>query len=285
MKFMMSGDATAADGDKVMVYSQSGAGKTHWATRSPMPLFLLFEPQGKRTIRHVRDDASIIELSTWEEFNRVFDIIKLADRITLDNGQPAMSCQFGQHPCTWQTLVIDSLTHLQQAMLTSLLNISVAKRLDLSVDRNISQNQWGKLLDVMAVTMDAIRALPCNVIGTALAVEQYDDMKRRRVLPDILGQAKGKLPQYFNAVGYATVDVDGNRVIVWLSDNRFCVKPAPGWPRITPADVTLGSLALSSTGSGAIHEDTDNTDSVDAARRRYPDKVSEDTDTTATEDN
>lgn len=283
MKFMMSGDQQAESGDKVMLYGQSGAGKTHWAATSPMPLFLLCEPQGKRTISHVRDDASIIELSTWDEFTRVFDIIKVADCVKLDSGQTAMRAAFGQHVCTWQTLVIDSLTMLQQSMLTSMLKIPMSKRMDLSVDRNVSQNQWGKLLDVMAVTMDAVRALPCNVIATCLAQDVYDDSKRRRVVPDMLGQAKGKLPQYFNACGYVTVDADGNRVVVWLSDHRFTVKPAPGWPRITPADVTLGSLALSSTGPGAIHEDTDNVESVDSARRRYPDKV-QDTDNT-TEDN
>lgn len=269
MKLVRSGDASIGSDLKTLIYAQSGAGKTHWASRAPMPLFLLFEPQGKVTISAVRDDASIIELSTWEEFKAVFDIIKLGSIVTTDNGQSAMAADFGKVKCVWQTLVIDSITHLQQAMITSMLKLSTAKRLDLATDRSITQSQWGKLLDVMSVTMDQVRALPCNVVAIALADEKYDELKRRRVIPDLQGQARRKIPQFFNAVGYATVDVDGNRVIVWESDARFCVKPAPGWPRITSADVTLGSLSLHSIGTSAMHEETDTVDGVMAAFDKY----------------
>jgi len=250
MKIGTSGTLYAAHPmTKVLVYGPTGAGKTRWASLAPKPLILLFEPQGLQTIASVRDDATCIVIESWREFKRVFDAVKIAPRVKV-NGQPALSVAIDGHTFDMQTLVIDSLTELQRNMLSDVCGLNVPDRYDLTKTVQVSTPQYGRLWDVMREVLVDLRSMPCSVVVTALSEDKYDDASRRKVVIDLVGKASRKVGQHMNAVGYMTENRDGNRVVVWVGDARLDTKPAPGWPRMTSANIGLGALVAFTQGDG-----------------------------------
>lgn len=230
----------------VMVYGQPGAGKTMWASGSPMPLVIQTEPQGLASVFASNPDAHALIPDTWVDYVQVAQMLKAATQVTLDNGQVANQVNINGEEIQFQTLVLDSFTDLQVKCIQALSGQTGAKAMDIKSTAQMSIQQWGKLSDVMAQVLRDLRALPCNVVVICLADERYDNEDRRRVVPLLAGR---KMPstvgQYFNAVGYLTTDRNEVPVTVWSPSGRFISKPAPGFPAITSTrECSLGSLLL-----------------------------------------
>lgn len=242
---------------KIMTYGHSGAGKTHWSTTAPKPLFLLTEIQAMATIQAVRPDAVIIEIHSWRDFCQAMKLVKTAKHVTLESGQPASQITVGGSDYTFQTLVIDSFTDVQRLMIASLLK-EETEMLNIEDMAQLTTPQWGKVLTTCERVLQDQRNLHCNTVVIFLAFDQYDKEDVRRVMPMVNGRKlPGMLGQYFNAVGYQTIDRKLGNALVWRGGSRFVTKPAPGFPKKCSADVTLGSLALAALGAHAPHEPDD----------------------------
>lgn len=251
MKLIKASDAQVENPTlKLLTYGFTGSGKTTWAAKSPMPLFIATEPQALPSIQAANPSAMVVLVEDWEDFKMVWEDLVKATAVKLPSGQSAARVYFSKIKATvdFQTLVLDSLTDLQQRMIESMTGAekSVAKALMLNAGPQMSLPQWGQLQNAMARILRDQRAIPCNVIVVCLASENYDEKSRRRVLPLLSGkQVIGSIGQYFNGVAYQTMDKEDRHVCCWMPSSRFISKPAPGFPGVTLANVTLGSLLLS----------------------------------------
>ena len=257
---------------KVLVYGQTGAGKTWWAARTPRPLYIAKEPQGVATFRLVRDDGWCAVVESWQEFGQLLTSAKFASPDVAEDGTPCLSMEVEGTPIKFQTIIVDSFTAVQQLMIRRMSPVSAKDSLNLGNTQGLTLKQWGRLINVCNEIMTDLRALPCNVVVTCLSQESSDD-DRIRVVPSLAGKSlPTTLGQYFNAVGYATRDKAGRNVIVWKGDSRFVTKPAsPAWPDVMPNDISLGSLLAFSYPdvTGVAIEGDDSADALRSAMTDY----------------
>jgi hypothetical protein len=238
----------------VLVTGTSGSGKTAWAARSPLPLILLFEPQGLATISVVAPNAEVIIIETYEQF---YDILQEVKHCPTAADVPG-AIMFRGQPI--QTLVGDSITDISRSYSVSLLRkrIKGYRAGDLSLDiQNLSLQEWGRMTSAMEELLRDFRSLPINVVLTAIASEETDVAGNKIRRPSMQGKAlPPTMLQYFSACGYAHrkrgADGGVEHWIMWNHpSDRFPVRPVFGWPdqtlnTLTPGQTTLGSLLLKS---------------------------------------
>ena len=258
---------------KILTYGMTGSGKTTWAAKSPMPLVIATEPQSVPSIQSANPDAMVLCVDSWEEFKSAWGVIAKSKPIKLENGQAAAEAHFDGQVVEFQTVVLDSLSDLQQRMIESLTGAdkSTAKSLQMRGGPQLTLPQWGQLQGAMGRILRSSRSIPANVIFICLASEQYDDKQVRRVVPLLSGKKTvGTIGQFFNAVGYQAIDNDGNHAICWQASNRFISKPAPGFPGVTSGSVELGDLLLQSypNASGVAHSPSNSVDNVIDSRQK-----------------
>lgn len=208
---------------------------------------ILTEPQGVASIAAVNGDAEVVVVDSWSDFEEAWQTVLDAKPIKIGGQHGAEVSWSDGSKSQFQTLVIDSLTDLQQLMIDHMKGGGGGLE-----DRPMTQQQWGRLLNTMSTIMRDQRSLPVSVVMTALAQERYEkigDSDVRRVIPMLMGQMAHKLGQFCNAVAYATQDKGGVPTLVWKQDSRFHSKPAPGFPALTrhtlePGTGSLGSLLL-----------------------------------------
>jgi len=238
----------------VLITGTSGSGKTAWAARSPLPLILLFEPQGLATISVVAPDAEVIIIETYEEFYAILQEVKASPPAADVPG----AVMFRGSPI--QSLVADSITDISRSYSQSLLRKRVRgyRAGDLSLDiQNLSLQEWGRMTSAMEELLRDFRSLTINVVVTAIASEETDVAGNKIRRPSVQGKAlPPTMLQYFSACGYAhRKRGHEGQVEHWIMWNhpsdRFPVRPVFGWPdqtlnTLTPGQTTLGSLLLKS---------------------------------------
>lgn len=256
---------------KVGIYAPTGGGKTHWLSTAPRPMIILCEPQGMSTVGSVRDDALIVVVKSFREFERLWERMKQAIPVEVD-GMPGAEVdlgKLGKHQ--FCTLGLDSMSALQEMMTHVLGSGKTEKEIKafgkMLAARNINEGRWGQLITTTKTILEDMRAIPANTIVTFLASEAYDSKGKRRVIPGVYGR---KLPlqlgAYFNAFGYLTLHPEHGRIIQWGAHSTYAAtKPAPGWPEVTrrtlnPGECSLGSIMLAHAPRGAVTacEPTDN---------------------------
>jgi hypothetical protein len=245
---------------KVAVMGHSGAGKTHWAARSPRPLILLTEVQALPSIMLANPEAVVVTIERWDDFREAFNAIKLGKQttVTVDGeSQPALELRIGGMELVIQTVVLDTMTDLQRLAFNSMIKAEGPDgmdRLDFSAaNNNLSIDKHGVLVSAAETIWQQQRAIPVNTVFLFMARDVQDDTGAKQTLPMLTGS---KLPfsmgQYFNASGLAQVRRSDNgslqHFIRWSSPSAAAItKPGPGWPTVTvntsvPGETTLGSL-------------------------------------------
>jgi len=134
--------ATVQDALKMVVYGDSGVGKTVFGSTSPKPLYISCEA-GLLSIAD-RNDIDVIEIKAWPDLVAVFDMLKK-----------------GGHK--YESVVLDSLTELQKLHQDYLLQKTGQPRL--------TMQSWGDNIQAIRKVCRAFRDLPLNVILIALAGE------------------------------------------------------------------------------------------------------------------
>uniref|UniRef100_A0A6M3KTW2 Putative ATPase domain containing protein n=1 Tax=viral metagenome TaxID=1070528 RepID=A0A6M3KTW2_9ZZZZ len=152
-----------------------------------------------------------------------------------------MVLQWGGEEIFFQTLVVDSLTDVQEKVVKSYEND----------DFDITQQSWGRVHRMVSGVLDMLRALPVNLIMTCLcSSELYSDGLRRS--PLLYGKRfPAQVGKWFSAVGFVTTAEDNGELahgVVWRPRKDIVAKPAPGFPAGSRFDLTekgsgtLGSL-------------------------------------------
>ena len=177
-----------------LVYGESGIGKTTLCATAPNPLILSIEG-GLLTLAD--KDVPVIELHSVDEINEVYEWLK--DSKEADQ---------------YETICTDSLSEEAEIILAE----------EMAETTN-GQRAYGKMADVMAISIRGFRDLPKHTVFTAKVRKIVDDSSGAiRFYPSVPGQQLlNNLPYFFDevfrmdfgktkaGVQYRYIDTVGNR--------------------------------------------------------------------------
>ena len=168
----------------VLVYGESGVGKTTFASSAPKPILWLESEGGTDSIgmedRKGIDIARVTGLETYRE---------------------ALGFLLSK-PDQYATVVLDSFTETQASILKEIMRAAVA------ADSNRDEfsplfSEWGRLTGVMREIARGFRDLPMHTVITALQREDTDELTGRvKVRPRLSPALADELPGYMDVVGY-----------------------------------------------------------------------------------
>lgn len=161
---------------KILIWGNSGSGKSWLSATAPKPLVILTEANGAVSVGHSNKNADIVTISSADDLRKI-----------------AMMAKKGELK-KYDTLVFDSLTECQKLFKDEI----VGNRDQMKIQ------EWGLLANRMLKFIRLIRDLPFHIICTALADKNTDD---QGAIISNLPQFEGKktaneIMQYFSAVGY-----------------------------------------------------------------------------------
>lgn len=167
---------------KVLVYGESGVGKTVFASSAPRPILWLESEGGTHSI----GDKSDIDVA------RVVGLESYREALTYLQANPGK----------YKTVVIDSFSETQAAVLKDIMK--VVTTLDPNRDEFAPQfGEWGRLTGVMREIARGFRDLPMNVVITALQREDTDEMTgKTKVRPKLSPSLADELPAFMDACVY-----------------------------------------------------------------------------------
>jgi|TARA_Y100000289_G_scaffold48124_1_gene48548 hypothetical protein len=164
---------------KILIYGDSGAGKTWLAAGSLRPLVVLTEPNGFTSAMHSNGEALIVECPDPKTLR---EVVVAAKDGKIEGHE-------------FDTIVFDSLTEIQQMFKNEILEKSGKSRFTLQM--------WGDLADSMRGFIRVIRDIPLHVVCICLQESELDEADgMRHIKPMFQGKkTANEVNQYFNAVG------------------------------------------------------------------------------------
>ncbi len=173
---------------KVLIYGDSGVGKTWTASTAPNPVYLLTEPNGLPTIRASNPNAIVVQA---DEGNGGMDTVRAFLRAAKDG---SLARETGA-----KTVVLDSLNELQRMIRDEIM----ASKRGNHGDAVFTLQDWGVLTDKMRAMVRAFRDLPFHVVGITHADAQVEEGGPRHLLPMFMGRSlPNEIAGYFSVVGY-----------------------------------------------------------------------------------
>lgn len=167
------------DKANILIYGDSGLGKTVWAGTDDKVLFVAPEDNsdGLLSARLAGSTAQKWPVKSWDDLVEAYNYLADLDEI----------------PFNW--IVVDSLTEMQELAMRGILDAAVAENSER--DEDIPQLQdWQKYYEMVKRMIKAFNALDVNVLYTALARQTEDEDGVEYLLPDL----QGKKDQYAKKV-------------------------------------------------------------------------------------
>ena len=170
----------------VLIYGDSGSGKTTFSGTAPKPLILSAE-SGLLSLNK-------IGAFDYVQINQFQDLIDAYDYLAVEKHD-------------YKTIVIDSLTEIQTQCMDAILAEAGREQAQIA--------DWGRLNTRMVNAVRKFRDLPFNLIIIALAEKvMAEDGFDQQLVPLVQGKLKNLLPAFFDEVflAYASErrDADGN---------------------------------------------------------------------------
>jgi hypothetical protein len=165
----------------VLLYADSGSGKTWRAATAPNPAIALCEANGEQAIIQSNPDAAYTIIRTADDLR---DFLRLAQDGTLEEQGI-------------ESLVFDGLTEIQQLFKKEI----TGEGKDFE---DMTIQNWGELQETMLRFLRMLRSLSerYNIVCTALA-DASDVADTRYVKPSFQGQKLANMVmQFFNLVGF-----------------------------------------------------------------------------------
>jgi hypothetical protein len=190
-----SREAVNQFGLSVLLYGESGSGKTTFASTFPKPIF--FDLDGglasiahKNPMRYPRSSKRVV--------TRYSEITKFFTLITTELQKPEPG---------FKTIVVDSLNELQEVTMNHVLQDYPTNR---QYDDNPTLADYGKALRDFIRIVQSFKQLPCNVVFIASsAPRQYED---EQTFPLFVGkQTLLKVAKAVDMVGYCFSEYAENR--------------------------------------------------------------------------
>ena len=202
----------------VLVYGNPGVGKTSLAATTKESVLVISAESGLLSLRGKNVD--------YIEINGFADLAGVKEFLNKPDTQKK-----------YQWIFIDSLTELSQKL------VELLKRK--YPDRKDAMVMWGEYNDHITALIKTYRDLkPYNVVMTALAVVDKDEVGRRFIGVDMYGKVSAKIPQFFDEVFYlkVTEKEDGfvERNLLTCEQNGIIAKDRSGKLQcLEPADLSV----------------------------------------------
>jgi hypothetical protein len=212
-------DTTAEDkGWKILVYGDSGSGKTYFAGTFPDPLFLDLEdgmrsllPLKRNIKRYPKSPAQ--QITTLDEVKAFYQIVK----------------KIKPEDAPFKTIVIDSLNELQILVLENSVKTNPAQRI---YDDQPTMQDYGKLARDMQTLVRLFIKLPYNIIFVAGCKER--EFPEDKLLPLFSGKKTGPdVRRIIEQIGYcytkqAAKDQPAEHLIAFADTPAYIAKDRTG---------------------------------------------------------
>lgn len=229
---------------KILIYGDSGAGKTHFASACEGVLVVSCEPQGRATIRSANPKALVYPCKTFAD-------VRAAIGLALKGSLPGV-----------RVLVMDSITEIQQMMMDEIVGAKApkpaakdGKPTTKGPPPEMTKADWGTLAVKMRNFLRTLRDLPFHVVLLALCepvVEENTGI--RRLYPKLSGSMQTALPAYVNVVGYLYKLGEGQRAVLVDGPDQFLTKSFGPLQGIVRADLRAWIASLEG-GASPVWED------------------------------
>jgi hypothetical protein len=156
----------------ILVYGDSGVGKTPFVGGAPNAVFLSTE-KGSISAKRFGSTAKLIRATSWERVEAAIDLLEANDDPDITD-------------ITW--VIVDSVTKMQQLLLRHLLKINVEEernKADIDIPQVQDHQKWQNMFKRF---VDRLIDLDKNVVFVATAMHKEDPEGDDLVLPDIQGK-------------------------------------------------------------------------------------------------
>jgi hypothetical protein len=222
---------------KLLIYGQSGAGKTVFSAGAPKPLVLDFDGKVSSAASYfsVNDPAKLKEISyenlteqagMERPFRRFMKVLK------------GLHEQAAAGKLAHETIVLDSLTLFLDAFMADI----IAENPGVKRPNNVPALQDYQILNLQFKdVMSKLLALPCHIIVVGhITSETNQETGRIFWKPLVPGKLADRLPQVFTEVYRAYVmqkDGQPTHLLQTNSDGEYvCRTQIPGLPQHIPSD-------------------------------------------------
>lgn len=196
-----------------LIYAESGTGKTILAGSASAvpemaPALLIDIEGGTLSLRDFYPDVRVVRVKNWTELQKVYDRL-----------------YSGREP--YKTVIVDSLTEAQKFSMTEIM--AKAVREDRDIDPDVPQQRhWGQNISQMRRFTRALRDLPVNVIYTALANIDKEEISGRQITrPSFNGKLAGEIPAFMDTVLFYYIKEQGeeqHRLLLTKKTGRHLAK-------------------------------------------------------------
>lgn len=223
---------------KLLIYGNYGTGKTYLAgTASEVPelrdVLMINAEAGDLTL----DEFEHIDEITVQDFKmlaRVYEFLKAhcaaRDANDMDKLEAMHRRFFGEEgePRKYRTVIVDSLSEIEQYCLNSLLGIAENTKLDDEV-QSAEWAEYKKNNSMILRMVRNFRNLPMNVIFTCAESYTQDETKKMKFTLDLTGKLSKKVQGFMDMVGYlqagSAVQEEGKPEVT--IPRRLSVTPTP----------------------------------------------------------
>jgi hypothetical protein len=222
---------------KLLLYGDSGAGKTSFLAGMPGPVHVA-DFDGKMLsaaefLRHT-NAAQLVNVS-YENYSAMSGPRMAADQFNFDMGQAKKT-----KPFPYKTLCLDSLTTFNDASMQYLIkaNPGVIKRVSTQGVQLPVLQDFGMARIWFKAVIGELLSLPCNVVVTAhIQVEKDEATGRILRTPMMTGKLAKELPIYFGEVWRCYRDDKGEHWAQTQTDSQYtCRSQIPGLPNPVKLD-------------------------------------------------
>lgn len=210
------------DNMKVLVYGNSGAGKTCLAAGFPLDIIYLdFDGKADSAAAFFKQDADRLARIEVRDLSAKLSEDPIEELMKIIQGELIPQQKSGA--MKFRTLVIDSLTTFSASVLAHIVRTNPGiKRVATKQGQQPGMQDFGVLKREFARLIPGILSLPMNIVMLAHIKTDKDEMTGEMIRgPHMDGSFAMELPIYFKEVFRAFVDDKGQHMLQTKSDAKY----------------------------------------------------------------
>ncbi len=206
---------------KLMVYGNYGTGKTHLTgTACEVPemhdVLMINAESGDLTLErfNTTHELSIITCTKYRQIARVYEFLRkhctardkgdFAALRELESTYTGVPADEIKEPKQFFTVIVDSLTEIEDYCMSDLLGITDITKLDDEV-ASAEWSEYKKQHSMIRRLVRGFRDLPMHVLFTCAEAYTQDEHKRRQYGPQLTGKLASQVQGFMDIVGYLVV--------------------------------------------------------------------------------